>query len=447
MIFRWMIKHSRFLFISLLSVIALLPISVLAQDEVPVKLQMLSLADGLRLATEESRVMKIAAFNKELASQDISIARSRFFPVVNAQANYTMLAYQPGAIFGPQRVRTADKDYPSYGINVHQTLYDFGARGSLYKASQESLELTLTDIFRTKNLIALDFINVYFSLLEAERMILVGSREVEALAAHQQMANNLYDAGAITKNDLLQAGVKLSDAHQRLLTLRNLRTFNSSRINNVLSRPLNGEIAPVEVVETTAPPPVLEKSWETAMLSRPEIKIIDQELRINELQEAAKRSEYLPTLFADGGYNYSKNQFMIHEDNWSFVVGLNFNIFSGGATKAGVAKIRLRSEQIREEKNKLIDDIKLEVQRYYLDESSASDNVLTTKDAIRQAEENLRINKVRYEEGVGTATDVLDAISLLTLAEKNYYKALYDMRRAHAGLLYATGEDLSQTYK
>jgi outer membrane protein len=423
--------------------VALSPLAGHAQDTP----QILSLVEGIRIATEEGRVMKIAAFNRDLASEDISIARSRFFPTINAQANYTMLAYQPGAIFGPQRVRTADKDYPSYGVNVHQTLFDFLARESLYRASRESLELTQTDIFRTKNLVALDFITAYFTLLEFDRMVAVGQREVESLESHQQTAKNLYDAGAITKNDLLQAEVRLSDSRQRLLTLRNQRTFSASRINTILSRPPTYEVAPVEVSEDLTPAPIFDHAWEAALIQRPEIKIADKELKINELRETAKRSEYLPTFFADGGYNYSKNQFMIHEDNWSLVFGLNINLFNGGVTKAEISKIKLRSGQIREEKNKLLEDIRLEIERYYLDERNARDNVITTKDAIRQAEENLRINKVRYEEGVGTATDVLDAIALLSLAEKNYYKALYDMRRAHAGLLYATGEDLTLAYK
>jgi outer membrane protein TolC len=358
-----------------------------------------------------------------------------------------MLAYQPGAIFGSQSVRTADKDYPSYGVNVHQTLFDFWARESLYRASRESLELTKTDILRTKNLVALDFVTAYFTLLEFEKMVGVGQREVESLESHQQVAKNLYDAGAITKNDLLQAEVRLSDSRQRLLTLRHQRTFSASSINTILSRPLSLEVTPVEVSEDLTPAPVLDNAWKAALLQRPEIKIVDRELKINELKETAKRSEYLPTFYADGGYNYSKNQFMLHEDNWSLVFGLNINLFNGGATKAEISKIRLRSGQIREEKNKLLEDIRLEVERYYLDERNARDNVMTTKDAIRQAEENLRINKVRYEEGVGTATDVLDAIALLSMAEKNYYKALYDMRRAHAGLLYAVGEDLTLSYK
>ncbi len=440
-------KQHLFLLAALLAGFVIFPLFGLAQEPALDKPEMLSLADGLRIATDENRVIKIALFNRDLASQDISIARSRFFPVANASANYTMLAHQPGAIFGPLSVPTADKDYPSYTLAVHQTLFDFWARESLYGASKESLELTKTDIARTKNLVALDYINSYFNLLEAGRMIEVGEHEVEALQSHQKTAKDLYDAGAITKNDLLQAEVRLSDAQQRLLTLKNQRTFSASKINNILSRPLNLGVVPVEVTEESSPMPVLEKSWESAIQQRSEIMIVDHQLKINDFQEAAKRSEFLPAFFAEGGYSYTKNQFQLHEDNWSLVFGLTINLFNGGATRAEVSKIRLRSGQLREERNKLLDDIRLEVQRYYLDESNARDNVTATKEAIRQAEENLRINKVRYEEGVGTATDVLDAISLLTLAEKNYYKALYDMRRAHAGLIYSTGADLTLAYK
>ena len=440
-------KRYQFLLSALLAVLVIFPVSGRAQESSLDEPEMLSLAGGLRIATDGNRVIKIALFNRNLASQDISIARSRFFPVANASANYTMLAYQPGAVFGPLSVPTADKDYPSYTVAVHQTLFDFWARESLYSASKESLELTNEDISRTKNLVALDYINSYFNLLEAGRMIEVGKHEVEALQSHQQTAKDLYDAGVITKNDLLQAEVRLSDAQQRLLTLKNQRIFSSSRINNILARPLTLVVVPVEVTEELPSMPVIEKLWESAMQQRPEIRIVDHQLKINDLQETAKRSEFMPAFFAEGGYNYTKNQFQLHEDNWSLVFGLTINLFNGGATRAEVSKIRQRSGQLHEERNKLLDDIQLEVQRYYLDERNARDNVTTTKEAIHQAEENLRINKVRYEEGVGTATDVLDAISLLTLAEKNYYKALYDMRRAHAGLIYSTGADLTLAYK
>ena len=109
-------KQHLFLLSALLAVFAIFPVSGHAQEAALDKPQMLSLAGGLRIATDENRVIKIALFNRELASQDISIARSRFFPVANASANYTMLAHQPGAVFGPLSVPTADKDYPSYTV-------------------------------------------------------------------------------------------------------------------------------------------------------------------------------------------------------------------------------------------------------------------------------------------------------------------------------------------
>jgi len=77
---------------------------------------------------------------------------------------------------------------------------------------------------------------------------------------------------------------------------------------------------------------------------------------------------------------------------------------------------------------------------------SARERVRVTADAIGQARENLRITKTRYEEGVGTATDVLDAITLLTTAETNFYRAVYEVWRAHATLNYATGVDLVNIY-
>ncbi len=428
-----------------LPILILLSLSPSSADETGIP--RLALSDGLKIATQDSRVMKIAAFSKDMAAQDINIALSRYFPSVNAQASYTMLAYQPGAIFGANKVPTSNQDFPSYGVSFHQTLFDFFARESLYKASRESFELSQRDIFRTKNIIALEFVNAYLTLLESDQMIIVGQKEVEALQSHSRMALDLFDAGTITRNDLLQAEVRLSDARQRLLTLKNLRSLYASTINKILVRPLNQPVTPVEPSEVILPLPILEKAWEAAAINRPEIKITDHELRINELKENAKKSEFLPSLFAQGGYDYTKNQYQVHEDNWSIVFGLKFNIFNGGATKAELSKLKLRSEQIREDRNRITDDIKLEVERYYLDEKSAAENTLATKEAVTQAAENLRINRVRYEEGVGTATDVLDAISLLILAERNHYKATYDMKRAHAGLLYATGEDLTISYK
>jgi outer membrane protein len=238
----------------------------------------------------------------------------------------------------------------------------------------------------------------------------------------------------------------LSDAKQRFITVNNRRSFNSSNINNILARPVSAPIEVVDVPTGTSEVVELEKAWDTAGRERSEIKIIDNQLRVLDFRETAAKSGYYPTLFAQGGYNYTENRYEFPSDNWSLILGVNLNVFSGGSTKAEVSKVLYQRQQLLEQKKKLIADIKLEVEKNYLDLKNASEKIQVTKDAVGQAEENLRINKVRYEEGVGMSTDVVDAITLLTTAETNYYRAMYELQRARAGLQYATGLDLVSIY-
>ncbi|MEW6001589.1 MAG: TolC family protein [Nitrospirota bacterium] len=412
-------------------------------EDVP---KVITISDGLKFATENSRIIKIASRNKDISYSNTLVAKSRLLPRIDTSASQTFLAYQPGARFGPQVVRTADKEFFSYGINVYQTVYDFGERSSQYEASKISLDSTKLDIERIKNLVALDFVIAYLDILEAEKFILVAQKEVERIESHLKVAQSLYDEGVITRNDLLQAEVRLSDAKQKLLTSRNTRAINASRVNNILALPLGYEIQVVEITDDLSVKIELDKAWETAEKQRFELSFVDNQLKINRLEETAKKSEYFPTFFAQGGYDFTENRFQLHQDNWSLIAGLNLNLFSGGSTRAELSRLRYIREQLLEQRRKLVDDIKLEVEKSYRDMRNADEKIRVTKDAVRQAEENLRINKIKYEEGVGTATDVIDSITLLTITETNYYRAIYEFKRAQAGLMYAMGQDLVPAY-
>ncbi len=406
----------------------------------------MTLSQGLKLATENSRLIKIASRGKDVSSADVSIAFSRYLPSVNASLSQTFLANQPIGILGGLTAPEANRSSLSYGVDVHQDIYDFGGRSSRYKAASTALDVAALNINRVKNVVALDFIIAYFDLLESEKMELVGEREVERLIAHLSMARSMYKEGVITRNDLLQAEVRLSDAQQRLLTTTNLRAVNASRINNILSLPLKNVVRVADVAGEPRYEADIDKAWEIAEKQRIELKTIDRELKINELDRTARKSEYFPKIFAEGGYNYTENRYMVHDDNWTFILGLNLNIFDGGSTKAEVAKIDYQREQLLEQRQKLAEDIRLDVEKSWLDIQNAAERINVTRDAVKQGEENLKINKSRYREGEGTSTDVLDAITLLTIAETNDFRAEYELRRAQGAFMYAIGLDLASEY-
>jgi len=414
----------------------------------------LTLSEGLRLATENNRLIKIARHDESISEADTFIARAKMLPDINASLDQTFLAHQPNALFGSQVVPAQQKDFYSYSLNVQQTLYDFRKNASHYDAARAILNTRKLDEKRVRNLVALDFGLTYFDLLEAEKMIQVEEREVERLEAHLRDAKSLYEEGVITKNDLLQAEVKISDARQRLLTAKDLRAVTASRLNNVLVRPLNTEIEATDAyikelkgVSEDVLALDMEKAWETAEKQRPEVLIADETVRSLELERRSKKADYYPRFFVRGSYDYLQNRYQTPDANWSLVLGLGINLFSGGSTKAEIQKLEYQKMRLLEEKDNLIDGIKLELKKYLLNSRSAKDRIEVTKDAVQQAEENLRINRVKYEEGVGTATDVLDAVTLLTVAETNYYKAIYDLSRAEAAVLYSLGVELAEVYK
>jgi len=411
--------------------------------------EVLTLSEGLKLVTANNRTIKMSQHEENMSEADTLIALSRMLPEVNASGSHTSLAHQPTAIFGSQQVPISEKNYLAYSLSIQQTLYDFRKNASRYDASKKLLNAKKMDAARTRNLVAIDFVLVYLDLLEAENLVKVSEKEVLQLESHLHNAKSLYEEGVITKNDLLQAEVKISDARQRLLTAGNLRAVTASQLNSILVRPLTADMqvedvreSPARFVETD-----MGRAWEIAEKQRPEILIAEETLKALDLERRATEAEFFPRLFVQGGYDFTENRYQVYEGNWSVTLGLGINLFQGGLTRAELKKNESQRLRLVEEKNKLIDDIRLEVEKYLLNVKTAKERVAVTKDAVQQAEENLRINRVKYEEGAGTATDVLDAVTLLTVAETNNYKSVYDLRRSEAAVLYAIGTDLSEVYK
>jgi outer membrane protein len=123
------------------------------------------------------------------------------------------------------------------------------------------------------------------------------------------------------------------------------------------------------------------------------------------------------------------------------------SLFEGGRTLADVQKSEERKVQLVEQRNKLVDEVKLQVQQAMLNLQDAYERIQVARGAVEQAQENLRINRTRYEVSVGTATEVLDAVTLLTVSETNHIRSIYDYRKAEAATYYATGEDLLAVYR
>ena len=87
----------------------------------------------------------------------------------------------------------------------------------------------------------------------------------------------------------------------------------------------------------------------------------------------------------------------------------------------------------------MIEQIGLEYRAAVNDVKIAAERIRVTEKAIEQGEENLRITRDRYQNLVGTATEVIDAQTLLTEIRTDNYRAGFDYQVAMARVRKAMG--------
>ncbi|HZV80923.1 MAG TPA: TolC family protein, partial [Geobacteraceae bacterium] len=152
------------------------------------------------------------------------------------------------------------------------------------------------------------------------------------------------------------------------------------------------------------------------------------------------RSGFYPEIYLKAGIDYLQNDKVVEQSIVGATVGLKVNLYDCMATTYRQRQAVDQLQRERERLRGLESAVMLELQTARNDMAVARQRIEVTKDAIRQGEENLRINRDRYQAQVGTATDVVDAQTLLSQVKSDYYQALFDHQVSRARVLRAAGE-------
>jgi outer membrane protein len=408
--------------------------------------RVLTIADGIRIVLSDNRLLKISLIDKDIAGQDSFIARSALLPRADISLSERFLANQPAARFTSGSVATEQKQSLSYGINVYQTLFDFGKSLALLRSSEKLIEVSKARIEAVKKVAVLEFIVAYYDLLESDSMIEVAAQEAESLASYLGDVEKLYEQGVVVENDVLPARVKLADAKQKLIAARNNKDVAQARLKNILALSSDESIL-AQDVELEIPQSVdIGQVREVAQKLRIELIVLDKEREASKLRSEALGVNQLPRVYAEGGYRYTENKYQEHPDNAYLEVGAKADLYDGGLTKAQGHKEQLIQQQLQLQRDKLIEDIEFEIAQSHSAFVNAAEQVQVSGTAVEEAKENVRVNRLKYSEGAATSTDVLNAITLATTARTNFYAARYELKRNYARLLYSTGMDLTRFY-
>jgi outer membrane protein TolC len=167
--------------------------------------------------------------------------------------------------------------------------------------------------------------------------------------------------------------------------------------------------------------------FEEKMLSkRSELKFLEEIIGAAAMQVKIARALYAPSVNLAGiykKYDNTVNSSVTDDDELRAQISLSLNVFDGYGKKSRVSSAALEERALRYDLAEAKRDLLMQLSNLFIDFKVSVDNVAVAAGSIEQAEENLRVNRLAYEEGVATESEVLDAITNLSRAKFNFVAA------------------------
>jgi outer membrane protein TolC len=405
----------------------------------PVWAGTVTLAECLAQAQRNNPILRATAWDPRVAEENVRQVSSAQYPRVDAEAGYTVQQAPQGVKIDGFNADTQQADYASTSLAATYTLYDFGRRDARIRQARALADSATHTFEARRSDVTLQVIESYFGILEANKLVATAEEEVSQVTEHRRVAQALYEEGAVTRNDVLQADVRLAAARQNLLAAKNRQDNAWLQLNFLTGAEagFRGELDEKAAIVTSTD---IRPDDRTLLARRPEIQALRKSVEASEAGVKESSSSYYPELYTRLGLDYVQNDKVNEQTIMSAFIGLKMNLFDGFATTAAreraVRSLSRGQDALRQNESQ----IQLEIATAQNDMRVARKRINVTEAAIRQSEENLRINHERYKERVGTATEVLDAQTLLTQTKTDYYRALFDFQVASARLKRAIGE-------
>mgnify|MGYP001161898366 FL=1 len=282
--------------------------------------------------------------------------------------------------------------------------------------------------------------DAYFNLLQAKDAKEVCEQSVSTLKNHLKNVRAQYEVGVVAKVDLLRSEVELTNAEQNLIKAQNKYDLAEANLDNIMGVPQDTKLVPKEELGYAPYDGNLDECIDYAMVHRRDLQ--QSKLRVDAARGALNiaKSGYRPQVAGIATNNWKDSKWPGDEnENWSVGLNVNMTVFDTGVTRSKVNAAKNDLLAAQEAYRQDMDLVKLDVRSCYYDLRDAEKRIATTKVAVAKAEEDYHIAQVRYEAGVGTNTDVLDAQVALTGARNNFNSALYDYNASRNALNTAMG--------
>ncbi|HEX2867411.1 MAG TPA: efflux RND transporter permease subunit [Ignavibacteriales bacterium] len=415
----------------------------------------ITLKDAVSIAVEQNRDLKVAFYDKEKNEERVREAYGNALPTVTGSGQYIRnlklpVFYMPGFSFDPHAGIILGPSQPmeiglnnnfSGTISAEWPLY----QGAIYagiRAAKIIREISAENIINTRAQTITDVKKAYYNILIVKEQYNLLRQSIKRGSQALKDVKLLYAQGLAGELDTLRAFVAVENLKPMMIKTENGISIAKSCLVNLLGLPAGDVIETADSLtssEFTGQYDMAGVSADEALNKRPELSLLDLQIRANDELINAEIAGHLPTLAAFGQLKaelqadtYNFNQ------RWpaSAVVGLSLSvpIFTGFRTDAKIEQARIEKKKLETQLDNLRDFILTDVKVKTSSVEESHRRIESQKQTVNSAERSYEMTRSRWLKGLSRQTDLFDAELALTQAKTNYLQAVYDYLTAQAEL-------------
>ncbi len=373
--------------------------------------------------------------------------------------------------------------FNNFGLNAGATLYNGGQLQNNIKQNDLTLRASEKDLAATRNDIMLNVALAYLNILSNRELIEVARQQGTATQLQLDRTQRLVDAGSLAESQLFDLRAQLANDELSLVNAENSLESSKLQLKQLMNLPGSETI---DVQTINAPDPALRayentvnEVFDVALQNLPQMEAA--KLRVQSAGAAIEiaKAQGLPSLTISGGINtqfssaapkerfvgdgsdgqsqevVSQTRFVVVGDQtlpitevvrvpggtlqtFNYFDQLNFNrnsslqlnlrvpIFSNFQTKYRVANARIQQQNLEQQANIVMQQIRQNVEQAFIDMSNAGKRYSATANQVRALQEAFRVAESRLGAGAINSAEYNIAKANLDRARANLIQTKYD---------------------
>jgi len=318
------------------------------------------------------------------------------------------------------------------GITASQLIFDPSYIIGV-QATKTIRELSGKNVTRTRIETAANVYKAYYSLLLVRERRKVIDANVARLFKLKKDTKALYTNGFVEKIDLDRVNLAYNNVVSEKEKMDNIEKATENVLKFQMGMTIGNNIELTDSLDIAKVKNLTSQESTADVSKRIEYNILETQLRLQEYNIKRYKVGYYPSLvgFANVSTTAQRSAFNILDPTRKWyptgLLGatLNIPIFDGLQKHAKIRQCELERDKIKNEIGNFENAATLQIRNSRLTLQDAIRSLDIQEQNLVLAKDVVRTSKVKYDQGVGSNLEVLDAETSLKEAQSNYYNAIY----------------------